>query len=261
MIMENDNIDIWVYDVARNTLSRLTFDEAVDYFPLWTPDGERIIFGSDREEGGLWWRAANGTGQVQAILTGDQSLIPNTFTPDGSQLVYESEGDLYLVTLDGESVPQRLTQTEFREQDAAISHDGRWIAYESNETGLDEIYVRPFPDVESGKWQISNGGGQWPKWAPNDTELFFRLNSATQNSVLSTRIDTANTFQHDIPSVLFSGNYRGTGTEGSFDLSPDGSQFLLIRGVGDFVPTEQTRLVAVQNWFEELKRLAPPDPQ
>ena len=266
VVVENENADIWIYDLTRNTLSRLTFDEAVDYNPLWTPDGERVVFRSAREEGGLWWRAADGSGQAELLLTGNSAMVPSTFAPDGSQLVYDFDSDLYLLNLDGESPPRQLTQTVYQERNAAISHDGRWIAYESNETGFFEIYVRPFPDLESGKWQISNQTGTYPRWSRNDDELFFRSGSRQDlgagNHIWTARVQTETTFQNDTPNIIVSGGYRGTGQQGAFDISADESQFLVIRGEGDDLSlSEQTRLVAVENWFEELKRLAPPDSQ
>ncbi len=264
-INENDNEDIWVYDLARNTLSRLTFDAAFDRNPLWTPDGERIVFASNRDDGGLWWRAADGTGQAEPLLTGDINMTPYAFTPDGSQLAYSGLSDLFLLTLDGESPPLQLTETEFREWRPAISHDGRWIAYQSNETGRPEIYVRPFPEIETGKWQISNEGGEYPKWGPNDSEIIFRRSRVpgftSESSIMASRVTTEPTFQNDAPITLFSGSYNVIGDTGGLDISADGSQFLLIRGADNLGASEQTRLIAVENWFEELKRLAPPDPQ
>lgn len=262
VVAENGNGDIWTYDLARNALSRLTVDSANDSYPLWTPNGERIVFSSDRRDGGgLWWREANGTGQAEPLITGIENARPYAFTPDGVQLVYEAAGDLFLFTLDVDTSPQPLIQTEFNERKADISSDGRWIAYESDETGQPEIYVRPFPDVETGKWQISNEGGQWPKWSANGRELFFRVFSNPDSSVWAVRVDAENDFQYEPPNELLTGNYRGAGGQGAFDISNDGSRFILIKDTDNSAVLDQTLLVAVENWFEELKRLAPPDPQ
>jgi serine/threonine-protein kinase len=255
--------DIWTYDLTRNTLSRLTFDESADFVPRWTPDGERIVFGSDRLGGGLWWQPADGTGLPEVLLPNNPSIAPFAFTPDGAQLLYSVRGDdIFTLTPGNEVVSQPLIQTEFSEGRPDLSADGRWIAYESNETGRDEIYVRPFPDIDEGKWQVSSEGGRMPKWAPDGTELFFRGGITEDgSSVWSTRVETETTFQSDAPTLLFSGNYRDPDSSGSFDISPDGSRFLLQTEPRAFQQRDVTLLVAVDNWFEELKRMAPPDPQ
>jgi len=262
---ENGNYDIWVYDLVRDNLSRLTFDEGLDHVPLWTPDGERIVFSSQRDDGGLWWQAADGSGRAESLLTGAAFARPTSFTPDGSQLVYDYEGDLYLLTLSSDSPPEILLQTDFTEARSVISPDGRWIAYESDRTGQVEIYVGAFPDVEEGGlWLISNQGGHRPKWSPDGREIFY-IGTDGLTTVWSAQVETETSFQHDTPVLLFSGNYLRSlgGNGGAFDVSIDGTRFLLT--LSDFLTpsTESsiTHLVAVENWFAELKRLAPPDPQ
>ncbi len=160
IVAEGGNEDIWVYDLTRQTLSRLTFDDATDRNPAWTPDGERIVFASSRDGGGLWWQAADGTGAAERLLVDDENLLaPYAFTPDGAQLLYWSNSDIYTLTPGAEVPSQPLIQSEFNTHRPDISPDGRWLAYQSNETGRAEIYVRPFPNIDEGKWQISSAGG------------------------------------------------------------------------------------------------------
>ena len=267
VVVNNGINDIWTYDLTRNTLSPLTFNEATDFYPLWTLDGNRIVFSSARDDGGLWWKAADGTGQAEPLLTGIPNARATSFTPDGSQLVYDADGDLFLLTLNSDTPPQRLLQTEFYEGRAAISPNGRWIAYESNETGQLEIYVRSFPDVEGAKYQISNaaGGGEWPKWSSSGNELFFRTSTTQgglEGGVWVVQVETETNFQHETPTPLISGSYYvRDSNRGVFDISADGSRFMLIGTSTVAEAEEHTHLVVVHNWFEELKRLAPPDPQ
>jgi Tol biopolymer transport system component len=258
-VNDRGNEDIWIYDLTRNIPSRLTFDQAVDYYPLWTPDGSSVVFQSSRNGGGIWRKAANGTGQAIEVLSGVPGATPLTFSPDGSELVFSVSGDLYLFSFAEDSDPRPLIQTPFTENRAAISPDGRWIAYESNESGAFEIYVRPFPDVDQGRWQVSARGGVWPLWHPDSQELFFREQAG--GSLHSARLGVNSTFPTQAPSVVTSlTSYRGSGRGSGFDISLDGSQFLLVRaGVVDqnFFDAQSTQLIVVDNWFDELLRLAP----
>jgi len=153
---------------------RLTFDPAAEWFPIWTPDGQRVAFGSP--EAPLSWKAADGTGEVETLVESSRQM-PMAFSPDGTALVFNdwnSSGfDLGLLSLEGERTSTLLMETEFTERNAALSPDGRWIAYESDESGQYEVYVRPFPDVNGGRWQVSSGGGAWPLWSPDGQELFY----------------------------------------------------------------------------------------
>ena len=154
-----------------------------------------------------------------------------------------------MLSMEGEPTSQPLLKRPFDEGHPVISPDGGWLAYESNESGRQEVYVRPFPNVEEGKWQISTNGGSQPVWGPQGRELFYR----TGQAMMAVSIETEPTFTHGRPEVLFTGSYfRGC------DISPDDGRFLMIK---PFVDTEDTspptHFIVVENWFEELKRLAP----
>ena len=147
-------------------MTRLTFDAASDFFSLWTPDGQRVVFSSTRDGGfeNLYWRAADGTGQAERLTKSPNKQTPYSFSPDGKQLAFterdpETGRDLYVLSMEGEFTSEPLLQTPFHERAPAISPDGRWMAYSSNESGPYQVYVRPFPNVEDGKWQVSTGGG------------------------------------------------------------------------------------------------------
>ena len=168
--------DIWIWDFARETLTRLTFAPGWDSYPVWTTDGRQVAFTSDRDGTfNLYWKAADGTGAVERLTESENRQLPYAFTPDGKQLVFseiDEQGiDLGVFSLEGSSEP--LLATEFAERNAEISPDGRWLAYQSNASGQNEIYVRPFPNVEDGQWLISSGGGTRPLWAPDGRELFY----------------------------------------------------------------------------------------
>ena len=153
--------------------------------------------------------------------------------------------------MEDERVSQPLLYDQFTEQHAAISPSGHWIAYESNESGRYEIYVRPFPNVEEGKWQISSSGGEDPVWAPQGQELFYRNSQA----LMVVGIKTEPTFTAGRPAVLFTGDYQRISHNRQYDVTLDGQRFLMIK-------QEQTgvaQINVVLNWFEELKRLVPTD--
>ena len=184
------------------------------------------------------------------------------FSPDGSQLVYQSgnPADLYLLSLEN-AVTRPLLHTEFTETMAAISPNGRWIAYVSNEAADQlQVYVRPFPDVEAGKWQISADGGIWPKWGADGRALYFVGISAGVN-VWMVAVETEASFQFEHPRRVLSGSYSEGGIyQLTFDAASDGTRFLLSRDVASSLEQETNGivgLVAVHNWFDELMRLAP----
>ncbi|MBI3049629.1 MAG: PD40 domain-containing protein [Acidobacteria bacterium] len=248
--------DIWIHDVARSTTTRLTFGPATDVAPLWTPDGERVVFSSNREKSfDLYWARADGAGTVERLTTASQNEFPFAWGKDGRTLVFAecrthllAACDVSLLAMEGDRQTKALLHTDFNEVSPTLSADGRWIAYESNESGRPEVYVRPFPSVESGQWQASTGGGTEPLWSPSGKELFYR--GAT--SLMAVPVEAGAILKFGKPQELFGvGRYAVSG--GRYDTSRTGDRFIFAAPIG----REAAHIVVVQNWFEELRRLVP----
>ena len=260
--VRDENTDIWVHDLARGTQTRLTFDPGLDRFPVWTPDGERIAFSSDRGGGpfDVFWKLAVGTGQPELVVSDpDRRLDAWSWTPDGQSLLLNEAGiDIGIVTLGGDQTRQPVLEDAFREGSPEVSPDGRFMAYRSAETGRLEIYVRPFPDVDGGKWQVSTEGGNYPAWSPDGRELFYRQPAGM--AVMGVTVETEPTFSVGIPEIRVEGDYVYAPGQGrNWDISPDGQRFLMLKNA-DQLGTEDAgppQITVVLNWFEELKARVP----
>ena len=257
---EGSNADVWVYSVARRTLTRVTTDPAVDNHPLWTLDGDRLVFQSNPESGrGLFWKAADGTGATERLMESASSLFvgPSGWSPEGDALIFgeiQAEGnyDVGVLSMEGDRQSEPLLEMDFNEKAPTVSPDGRWLAYFTGETGQDEVYVQRFPDLGE-KQQISVGGGREPLWSPDGRELFFR----SPNGLMAVPVlDTEPTFRAGNAESLFEQQYATYLERRNYDIAPDG-RFLMIReGAATDAGTAE-QLVVVLNWFEELKERVP----
>jgi Tol biopolymer transport system component len=264
--------DIWVWDLVRKTLTRLTFEGSNNITPLWTPDGKRIAFCSfmrDRSgnASGIFWKAADGTGQDEQLITfKDRMFIPYCLSRDGKYLVGAETPDLQkfdigMMSMEGDHARKTLLHADYGEFQPKISPDGRWIAYASDESHKIEIYVRSFPDVNKGRWQVSPSGGDSPLWSPDGRELFY-LNG---DAVMAVSVKIEPSFEIvGTPKTLFRGTYIGTFPDNGtpWDISPDGKRFLMIKpptstGAAPAAAAPQPKINIVLNWFEELRQRVP----
>jgi Tol biopolymer transport system component len=256
-IEEGADTQVWAYDLARGTLTRLTFQGTTNDIPVWTPDGKRVAYLSDQEKGAqnLFWQLADGTGGVERLTTSATSEQPGSWSRDGRVLAFMRGGgntgrDIWVLQV-ADRKAEVFLQTTFIEGAARFSPDGRYLAYVSNESGRPEIYVQPYPGP-GGKWQISTEGGTEPVWNPNGRDLFYR----NGDKMMAVDVSTQPSFSPGTPRALFERHYRLTPfpqTIPTFDVSSDGQRFLMIK------ENEQasTQINIVLNWFEELKQRVP----
>ena len=261
--------DIWVWDFVRETLTRVTLDPGIDRAPAWTPDGRRVVFSSQLGGGvsSLFMRAADGSGAIERLTQSGNIQLPSAVSPDGRHVIF-GEGsaatthDVMMLTLDKDHRVQPLVQTPFFEENGEISPDGRWLAYQSNDSGQLQISVRPFPDVNNGHWQVSTGGGIQPLWARNGEELFYL---APNGALMGVRVEPGTTWRAAAPTTVLNGQFLGGAPfpgapvlSRTYDVSPDGKRFLMIKEAGVAGPAvAPASIVVVENWLEELKRLVP----
>jgi Tol biopolymer transport system component len=255
--IEEQETQIWQYDLLRDRLTRFTFEGNSNLVPVWTPDGKRIGFISNKEgPQNLFWQLADGSGGSERLTTNDYTQVPHSWSPDGQLLAFVEVSpttgwDIWVLRV-GDRKAQPFLRTQFNESVPRFSPDGRWIAYISNESGRFEIYVQPYPGA-AGKWQISTEGGTEPVWNPNGRELFYR----SGNKMMAVDITTQSGFAAGNPRTLFEGRYEPAPiTNPNYDVSPDGQRFLMVKPVEreQAVPTQ---INVVLNWFEELKRRVP----
>ena len=244
--------EVWTYDLRGETPPRLTF-EADNNLPIWTPDGKRLTFASNKLGAmNLFWKPADGSPAEERLTTSEYTQLPSSWSPDGEMLAFEeyhpsTGSDLWILPLKGDRKPRPFLRTQSDEGDAAFSPDGRWLAYVSNYSGRYEIYVQPFPGP-GGKWQISTEGGTAPLWARNGRELFY-LNG---DKMMAVEITIHPTFTVGKRRLLFEGRYQKVGPRANYDVTPDGQRFVMVQvRERESAPVQ---LNVVTNWFEDLKR-------
>ena len=226
--------------------------------PVWSLDGTRITFASRREDSfDLYWKTVDEVGEAELLLSSEGQLYPGSWSPAG--LVFTEQNpttgtDLYILP-SGTDQGEAYLVTEYNEHSPRFSPDGRWVAYTSNESGRDEVWVQPYPATGK-RWQISADGGTEPVWSGDGRELFYRSGEKAQHMMVVV-IKTEPEFTRETPQRLFTGRYNDHGVPGNaaYDVSFDGTEFVMAR---ESIP-DATQINVVLNWFEELKRLVPTD--
>jgi eukaryotic-like serine/threonine-protein kinase len=248
----SDTEQLWTYDLSRGNLTQLTSEQGSSRDAVWTPDGKRVAYRSNRAgKWNLFWRPSDGSGPEERLTTSDNNQIPGSFSPDGQLLAFDEANrttgfDTWVVRLSDHRA-QPFVPTPADKELPQFSPDGRWLAYMSDESGGFEVYVQPYPGP-GGKWRVSVGGGARPRWNPNGRELLY----VNGDKVMAVDIVTSPSFYAGTPKMLF-GDQDLTNT--SFDVSPDGQRFLMVKG-GEQA-TSATQINVVLNWFEELKQKVP----
>jgi Tol biopolymer transport system component len=254
--LDGRNVDIWLFDLARNTSTRVTSDPAPDDAPVWSADGKRIAFSSGSPLApSLSFKLFNNDAKPETLLPPTANLTPCSFSRDGRYLIYSAHAGKALKThllslsLEGDRKLTLLTQTEFNESQAQFSPDGHWISYTSDESGKREIYVRPFPlKPEDGKVKVSEGGGTHSRWRRDGKELFY----LSGDNVMALEASTAAGFKASVPKALFTMRTGGrAGGTYRWDVSADGQRFLFAVNAVDRV---ESPITIVTNWQSLLKK-------
>jgi len=254
--------DVWVYDLERDIMTRLTFD-GFNSSPTWSPDGRYVLFSQFSR--GIFQARADGASRPQALMPSKITQFPRSFMPDGKRLAYVDNGSgernaqIWTVALEEQDsqwtvgTPEPFLKSSVADQAPSFSPDGRWLAYHSNESGTNEVFVRAFPPSSSGqggKWQISNSGGTVPRWSRSARELVYQMGDQIMAARYAVNGDT---FVAEKPRVWIA---KLGGTE--WDLAADGKRVVVVTPVASAeAPKQEHQVVFVQNFFDELRRRVP----
>jgi serine/threonine-protein kinase len=266
-VEQGDDFNVMVYDFARNLLTPLASTPAREQFPMWTRDSRRVVYYADADGGGLFWKAADGTGATERLTTSRMLQMPFSWSSDGRTLLLvqtvqtplanvqrTDPSDVLTLSLDRQAVVAPLLHSSSREAQPMLSPDSRWLAFSANESGRMNVYVRPFPKVEDGRWHIASGAGMSPLWSPDGKWLYY----ISDGRAMAVPVETTPTFRPGKPTVLFEMPPVFSSALASgwslWDIAPDGQRFLMVIPGG----SGQTEIVVVLNWAEELKRLVQP---
>ena len=243
------NNEIWIADLASQSAERLTREGFSDR-PEWSPDGNRLLFvNAKKVMNELWWQPADGSGSAELVYRGSDAIREGVFTPDGNDIVFrmdtpDSNRDIFLLPIQGERTPVPILVGIDDDKQPRVSPDSRWLAYVSNQSGREEVYVRALKGPGA-RYPISTGGGGEPLWSPDGTRLYYRVGAR----MMAARVVTSPSFTVVARDTLFEGPYMTDPWHPNYDVMPDGKGFVMVR------PVEQDRqLIMVMNWGEELRQ-------
>ena len=257
--------DIWVKELNRDVPTRLTFLPGANTSPVWAPDGTYLLFQSiDAAAPGLFWIRSDGSGQPLRLTDGKHREVPYSISPDGKRVAFHRTGngggtDIFTASIEGDPSHPRLGEqelflgTQFNELHPAFSPDGRWLAYQSDESGHGQVYVRPFPGP-GGRWQISQDGGFYPRWSRGGRELFFELAYRLFAVHYSVRGDS---FLAGKPESWSGALVLGFRERVNYDVAADGKRLALVLSQDRVAASKPpTHLTFLLNFFDELRRRA-----
>jgi serine/threonine-protein kinase len=253
--------DVWLWDLERATGTRVTSGASMNTSAMWMPDGRRLVFASNRAgtNYNLYRQAADFTGDIERLTESPNTQLATSISPDGRWLLFTERSpktgeDVMLLQLDGTHHVTPLMQTPFNERNGIVSPDGHWVAYEADDSGSFEIYVRPFPNVTGERVQVSTSGGTQPLWARGGEDLFYL---APDGALMRVAVAGGPAWTPGAPTKIFDGHYvvTASGTaSGNYDIAADGQRFLMLKAAAsDATP----QIVVVQHFDEELRRLVP----
>jgi Tol biopolymer transport system component len=234
--------DVWVLDLAQQVWSRVTSNGTSER-PIWTPDGRRLVYASDAD---LWWVAADGSAKPDSLLAAVGSRYPSAVTPDGRSVVFQefssSNSGIRRLVFDSAPAAQTILPPAFEESAPALSPDGKWLAYQSEETGRSDVYVRPYPGP-GGRVPVSAQGGSEPAWSHDGRELYYRAG----DSMMVATIATGAGLEVTARRALFTGSFLSGGRFREYDVSPDGQRFYMVSG-----SEAPSTFIAVHHFFDRL---------